>query len=74
MSVLQIGSRKSELQKLALDMHDICKQEHIEMHPEWIPREGNTKADSLSRCGDSDDWSMKWWVFKMLDKNGVPTR
>ena len=68
MSVLQIGSRKSELQELALDMHDICKQEHIEMHPEWIPRAGNTKADSLSRCGDSDDWSMKWWVFKMLDK------
>ena len=49
MSVLQIDRQKSELQELNLDMHDICKQEHLEMHPECTAREGNTTADSLSR-------------------------
>ena len=71
-SVLQIGSRKSDLQAIALDMHELCKREHIEIYPEWIPRGDNILADTLSRCGDSDDWSMKWWVFSMLEVKWGP--
>ena len=71
-SVLQIGNRKSDLQTIALDMHELCKQEHIEICPEWIPRGDNVLADTLSRCGDSDDWSMKWWVFNMLEVKWGP--
>ena len=32
-----------------------------------IPRGGNILVDTLSRCGSSDDWSIKWWVFNLLD-------
>lgn len=71
-SVLQIGSRKSDLQKLALDTYHICEKGSIVISPEWIPREDNVRADNLSRCTDSDDWSVKWWVFKMLDQKWGP--
>ena len=71
-SVLQIGSRQSDLQKLALDTYHICEKESIIISPEWIPREDNIRADNLSRCTDSDDWSVKWWVFEMLDKKWGP--
>ena len=32
-SVLQIGARKSDMQTIALDMHELCKREHIEIYP-----------------------------------------
>ncbi|MEW8545049.1 MAG: reverse transcriptase domain-containing protein [Candidatus Thiodiazotropha sp.] len=71
-SVLQIGSRKSDLQVLALDVHHICKREGITIYPDWIPRGGNLQADNLSRCTDSDDWSIKMWVFNLLDRKWGP--
>ena len=36
-SILQIGSRKSDLQRQALDMYEICKKGCIVICPEWIP-------------------------------------
>ena len=67
-SILQIGSRKPELQRQTLGMHEICNKECIIVSPNWIGRQSNTTADALIRCGDSDSWSMKLWVFRMLNK------
>ena len=55
-SILQIGSRKRDLQSIAWDINQVCEQHNIVMCPEWIPRDENQEADDLSRCGDSDDW------------------
>ena len=49
-SILQIGSRKDDLQKIAWDINQICEQHNIEICPEWIPRGQNQEADALSRC------------------------
>ena len=35
---------------------------------EWIPRHLNERSDYLSRCRDSDDWSIQDWIFQTLDK------
>lgn len=66
-SVLQIGSRISELQEIACDINELCETNDITICPEWIPRGDNQLADDLSRFGDCDDWSVSDHVFNELD-------
>ncbi|CAG2249866.1 unnamed protein product [Mytilus edulis] len=47
--IIQKGSKVPELQTLALSIFSICVSCNISLHPEWIPREDNEKADALSR-------------------------
>ena len=67
-SVLNIGSRKEDLQNVANDVFEICQSSDISMSIQWIPRELNERSDYLSRYRDSDDWSVQEWVFKYLDE------
>ena len=61
------GSRKSDIHAITTDLNAICEIEGIILSPEWIPREGNEKADYLSRCQDSDDWEISSQIFNYLD-------
>ena len=71
-SVLNVGSRKEDLQNVANDVYGICQSNDISMSIQWIPRELNERSDYLSRCRDSDDWSVQEWVFKYLDEKWGP--
>ena len=71
-SVLEIGSRKTDLQSIAIDVFDFCKRENMTIGTQWIPREMNQEADYLSKCSNNDDWSIQNWVFVMLDKKWGP--
>ena len=71
-SVLNVGSRKEDLQNVANDVFEICQSNDISMSIQWIPRELNERSDYLSRCRDSDDWSVQEWVFKYLDEKWGP--
>ena len=62
------GSRKSQLQSVALKIFDLSVKYQIKLEPEWIPRELNEKADYLSRIIDYDDWQLNPAVFAELDK------
>ena len=42
------GSMKRDLQKLSLDIFQICSKHSISIEIEWICRESNTKADMIS--------------------------
>jgi hypothetical protein len=44
----------------------------ISISSQWIPRESNKEADSLSRMNDCDDWGIQTWVFMLLDKEWGP--
>ncbi|MEW8546455.1 MAG: reverse transcriptase domain-containing protein [Candidatus Thiodiazotropha sp.] len=70
--VLQTGSRKTELQEIACEVHEICQKYNIEIISEWIPRSKNEIADILSKCGDSDDWSIQNWVFEEINTKWGP--
>ena len=62
--ILQVGSRKPDLQSVALKVLNLLIQYHIVLEPEWVPRE---KADYLSRIIDYDDWFLNPVVFAELD-------
>lgn len=62
-TVLKVGSKKEELQTIAMEVSEICEENDINMPVEWIPTELNERADYLSRCKDSDDWSIQDWYL-----------
>jgi len=66
--ILNVGSRKKKLQQIAMSVHNTCKEHSVSMLTQWIPREYNTKADTLSRFSDCDDWGIQSWVIKYLEE------
>jgi hypothetical protein len=66
-SIVHKGSKKPDLQNIALDVFDLCTTENASVHSQWIPRSLNMTADFLSRCSDCDDWGVQSWVFKLCD-------
>ena len=65
--IILVGSKRSELQDKALEIHSTCETSDVKIQPIWIPRERNKTADSLSRTQDSDDWKIDKLVFNSLD-------
>jgi hypothetical protein len=43
------------------------EENNVHLSSKWIPRENKTRADSLSRLSDCDDWEVQSWVFAILD-------
>ena len=67
-SVIKNGSRKADLQLIALKIFEFCHAYNVSILPKWIPRKENETADFLSRCFDCDDWSVNDDIFTNLDK------
>ena len=66
-SILRVGSKKPYLQYIALNVSSLCRENYITLMPKWIPRPKNLEADFLSRCSDSDDWSVLDFVFSTAE-------
>ena len=65
--IVAIGSSKSHLQALAMDIFNLCLANSIVLEAQWIPRSLNERADLLSRLIDKDDWSINPSVFRLVD-------
>ena len=70
--VLQVGSRLPELQKIAVDIFQLCLIHDITIESQWIPRSVNHVADALSKIVDLDDWQLNPRIFQMLNKQWGP--
>ena len=60
--------QKVILQIITVSFRSFCDENGIIFGIEWIPREESHIADHLSRCRDSDDWSVSKSCFLFLDK------
>ena len=67
---INYGSRKLELQSIALDIFSVCLLNNISLFPHWIPRDMNETADFVSKLVDYDDWFVSHEFFKTLDAFG----
>ncbi|KAK3103157.1 hypothetical protein FSP39_016878 [Pinctada imbricata] len=65
--ILRVGSKTNELQNIANDIFESCKENRITIFPCWVPRNENQEADSLSRMSDRDDWGLSQSVFNTLE-------
>ena len=61
--IMEVGSKKPQLQEEALTIFSIAAQNVVRMEPQWIPRSENQKADYLSRLQDTDDWKIQPLLF-----------
>lgn len=67
-SILQVGSPKPELHKIAVSVFCFCKENNISIFPEWVPRELNKYADQISKNTDFDDWYTSSNFFRFMDQ------
>ena len=65
--ILLVGSKKPLLHELAVKVFSLSVQNHIRVDPEWIPRDLNERADSLSRIVDYDDLMLSPVVFADIE-------
>eukprot|EP00731_Ephydatia_muelleri_P008531 Em0004g869a len=70
--ILQVGSRKPNLQEQALKVFETCIIHQIRLEPEWIPRAQNELADFISRIVDYDDWQISPELFYYLEEAWGP--
>ena len=66
--ILEVGSKKPQLQEEALAVFSIAAQNLVRIEPQWIPRSENQKADYLSRLQDTDDWKIQPLLFSGLNR------
>jgi len=70
--ILKVGSKKQNLQKIAVDIHKVCNENNITLVTKWLPRADNIKADQLSRKIDHDDWGIRSNVFDLYNQKWGP--
>lgn len=66
-SIVKVGSNKPDLQTIACELNVFCQANGVSISTQWVPRHMNKTADFLSRCMDSDDWSVQRWVFDLCE-------
>ena len=61
--ILHKGSMKPDLNLIAMGILQLCIEHDIQLSVDWIPRDENAVADTLSKLVDSDDWAIANNVF-----------
>ena len=66
--ILEIGSPKPHLQKIAIQIFEVCVKNDVKISPSRIPRDSNQIADYYSKIVDTDDWSVDNGTFQKICK------
>lgn len=69
LSIVESGSMKLHLHKLALDIFECVKEQNMNLEVEWIPRTLNEQADYLSKIIDFEDWKVKDIYFRSVESH-----
>ena len=72
--IVEVGSIKLGLHKMARRIFDICIRLGIHLDVQRIPRTMNQQADYISRFIDTDDWQLTDDFFLFLDGCWGPHR
>ena len=60
------------LHQLAFQIFSYCLSNNIDLHIQWIPRELNVEADSISKIQDCDDWQLSHEFYELLEAKWGP--
>ena len=71
-SILLNGSRKLDLQALALEAFNVCVKYRISLDARWIRRDLNVSADSISKLVDFYDYAINDFLFQSIDDHCWP--
>ena len=65
--IVDVGSMKSDLHKLAIKIFGPCLRSKIKLEIQWIPRTENEKADFISRLINVGEWQLTESFFATLE-------
>ena len=65
--IVQNGSMKMELQRMAMNIFSVCVQKGIIIDIQWIPRQENVKADYIGNIIDYEDWGVTNEFFQFMN-------
>lgn len=65
-SIVNKGSRKPDLQDLAMQIFNFTSIYAIHLKLEWLPRSFNGRADYLSKIIEKDDWGISFEILSMI--------
>ena len=66
-TIVDVGSMKLDLQKIAIDIFQFCIDQNISIDIQWVSREQNVRVDFISRLIDPDDWQITEQCFMELE-------
>jgi len=66
-SILLNSSKKSDFQELALQAFHICLEYRKSLDVNWIPRDINETADSISKLIDFEDYALSDVIFQEIN-------
>jgi hypothetical protein len=66
--IMTVGSRNPELHREAILIYKLCRLHNIRLTVEWVSRDQNITADSLSRLDDPDDYMLDPECFHIIDQ------
>ena len=66
--IIQCGSTKPDLQAIALRIYEQCIHRNIRIIPSWLPRGENKLADFYSRSNDTDNFSIDYKTFYVIQR------
>ena len=69
LKIIQVGSMRSDLHPIALEIFQFCANNGIELEVQWIPRTEIERADYVSRIIDVDDWQISADCFMSLEES-----
>ena len=69
--IIQVGSMRSILHAIALEIFHFCAYNGIELELQWIPRSEIERADYISRIIDLDNWQISADCFHVFTGSGV---
>ena len=59
------GSTSLNLHKIALEIYELCLDNHISLLMKWVPRNSNVLADYYSKLCDIDDLGVTKDFFRV---------
>ena len=66
--IITKGSKKPDMQDIAMAIFSLCIKYNITIIPRWIPREENMEADAISKLHDTDNWGIDWESFNYIQE------
>lgn len=70
--IIDSGSMKPDLHNIALEIFNWSVQNDVSLDVQWVPRNQNEKADSISRIIDYDDWEVTDQFFDFMSQKWGP--
>ena len=66
---IQVGSMRSDLHAIAVEIFQFCANNGIELEVQWIPHTKIERASRISRIIDIDDWQISADCFMSLEES-----